>query len=180
VNAQVTFTTGAGTIQVDVVNQIVDPRSVIQNLSALAFTLSSGQSTGTLSSSSANRRTVSGGTFTDQGAASTGWNLQTYSLNSTAGLRLCVLCAAAGPAHTLIGAAGYGNANSSINGNGPHNPFLSGHAIYNLSVPGVTAQTVISRARFQFGTTDGSNFIDVTTALAVEANLWGHVKALYN
>jgi hypothetical protein len=185
VSAQATFTTGAGTVHIVVQNLITDPRSVIQNLSALGFILGGGQSAGSLVSSSANLRSVASSNFTDSGAASTGWQLESgYSLSSVLGLRLCDLCSgAAGPAHTLLGApsgsGGYPNANASIDGNGPHNPFLSGAAVYDLNVPGVTAQTTVSKVRFQFGTADGTNFVDVTTLLAVEQRTWDLVKRLY-
>ncbi len=185
VSAQATFTTGAGTVHIVVQNLITDPRSVIQNLSALGFILGGGQSAGTLVTSSANLRSVASNNFTDSGSAATGWKLESaYNLASVLGLRLCDLCAGAdGPAHTLIGgpagSGGYPNANGSINGNGPHNPFLSGNAVFDLNVTGVTAQTTISKVRFQFGTADGTNFVDVTTLLAVEDRTWDMVKELY-
>src|SRR5262249_5528632 len=51
----------------------------------------------------------------------------------------------------------YSNANGSIAGNGPHNPFLAESATFTLNVPGVTSASSISAVKFQFGTTDGSN-----------------------
>lgn len=184
VNARVTITTGAGTIHVELENLIVDPRSVIQNVSALGIALNGGQSDGTLTSSSANLRSVANDTYTDFGAASTGWLLENdYDLGAI-GLRLCDLCAgAAGPEHTLIGQPNssnlYANANDSIDGNAPHNPFLSGVAVFDLDVPGVTSSTTVTRVRFQFGTEDNANTVDVTPVVAVESSSWEQVKQLY-
>src|SRR3954453_6973822 len=42
VAAAATFTTGAGTIQISLTNSLADPTSVIQNISDLLFTLSTG------------------------------------------------------------------------------------------------------------------------------------------
>src|SRR6185369_15830165 len=73
----------------------------------------------------------------------------------------CVICAfgivsPAGPAQTLIGGTGagaYANANGSINGNGPHNPFLAGTLTLTLAANGVTANSTFSNVVVQFGTT---------------------------
>src|SRR5205085_10195425 len=86
------------------------------------------------------------------------------------GLRLCDLCGAAGPAHTIIrppGGATSAAANSSIAGSGPHNPFLFGDSTtpvhFVISVPGVTSTTTITAVRFSFGTTEGDNVIGFIT-----------------
>jgi len=62
----------------------------------------------------------------------------------------------AGPDQTLIGGTGsgtYANANGSIAGNGPHNPFLAGTLTLTLVVPGVTVNSTFSNVVIQFGTT---------------------------
>jgi hypothetical protein len=72
-----------------------------------------------------------------------------------------VICAfgvssAAGPDQTIVGGTGsgaYANANGSINGNGPHNPFLVGTVTFVLNAPGVTANSTFSNVVIQFGTT---------------------------
>ena len=158
VNAQATFTTSTDTILILLQNLQTNPKSVAQNLSDLFFTLDTGQNSGTLSSSSGAERTVaSGGSFTIGSTVSTGWVLST----SGSGLLLNVLGTAVGPAHTIIGPPNgsnlYSNANGSIAGNGPHNPFLGQSASFTLNVPGVTASSVVSSATFSFGTTAGSD-----------------------
>lgn len=162
-----TFTTGNGILHISVNNLENNPNSVIQNLSDLGFVLSTGQTTGTLFSSSAIIRTVnSDQTFTDSGTGSTGWALENnYSISPFGtGLRLHVLGTSIGPAHTLIGGPDgsnlYSNAGDSIKGNGPHNPFIFGPATFDLNITGITENTNIFVARFSFGTTEGNN-IDV-------------------
>ncbi|RPI16937.1 MAG: PEP-CTERM sorting domain-containing protein [Acidobacteriales bacterium] len=170
VNASATFTTSAGSLLITLTNLQADPTSVAQNLSDLAFTLSTGQTSGTLISSSVFAlRTIagSGGTFIDAGAgSSTGWALETGTTNgglSTAGFRLCDLCDAAAntPAYTIIGPPNgsnlYASANSSIAGNGPHNPFIGQSATFTLAIPGITSTTTVTNAIFSFGTSEGNN-----------------------
>jgi hypothetical protein len=74
-------------------------------------------------------------------------------------LYVCVICPggnpAAGPELTVIGGSGagsYANANGSINGNSPHNPFLAGPVTFTLSVAGVTSNSQFSNVVLQFGT----------------------------
>jgi len=158
VSATVTFTTSTDDIKISLTNLQNNPTGVIQNLSDLAFTLDTGQTIGTLLSSSALLRTVNAdGTFTNGGTASTGWELET----SGSGLRLHVLGTPIGPAHTLIGGPDgsnlYSNANGSIAGNGPHNPFITGTATFDLQVLGVTTLSLVNSATFSFGTTEGNN-----------------------
>ena len=172
VNASATFTTGAGTIHIDLVNAIVDPKSVVQNVSDLKFTVSTGQNTGTLTGSSALERTVnSGGSYSNGSLVSSGWSLTTLG----SALYLNVLGTAIGPAHTLIGSPDgsnvYGNANGSIAGNGPHNPFLFGTLAFDLAVPGVTASSTISSAIFSFGTTQDGNLV-TGAVVPVPAAVW--------
>ena len=158
VSATATFVTSANTVTITLTNLQNNPKSVIQNLSDLIFVLSGGQTSGTLTSSSALARTVhSNGTFTDGGTVATGWELETFG----SGLRLHVLSTLIGPAHTLIGGPDgsnvYSNANGSIAGNGPHNPFITGAASFNLAVPDISGTSTITSAVFSFGTTEGNN-----------------------
>lgn len=171
VDAEVEFTTSTDEIVVVLRNLQVDPRSVIQNVSSLFFTVSTAQNAGTMISSSGIPRLVaSDGAFSDGAAVSTGWDLTT----SGAQLELTVLGTAAGPAHTLLGlpdGAVYAQANGSIAGNDPHNPFLAPSATFTLRVPGVTADSTILDADFGFGTTPGNNVQGVVPEPATMALL---------
>jgi hypothetical protein len=62
----------------------------------------------------------------------------------------------------IIGPPGgptYANANGSIAGNGPHNPFLNQSAMFTITAPNVSADTTITAAIFSFGTTEGASLI---------------------
>ena len=72
----------------------------------------------------------------------------------------------AGPAHLIIGPPGgptYSNANGSIAGNKPHNPFLNESATFTITGTGITADTTITSATFSFGTTSGVDVDGVAT-----------------
>jgi hypothetical protein len=158
VSATATFVTSTNDLQITLTNLQNNPTSIIQSLSDLAFTLSTGQTVGSLLSSSALERTVNGnGTFTNGSTVSTGWQLET----SGSGLRLHVLGTPIGPAHTLIGDSGagnlYSNAGGSIAGNGPHNPFITGTATFDIQIIGLIASSLVNSATFSFGTTEGAN-----------------------
>jgi hypothetical protein len=143
------------TLTIVLTNLQANPTDVAQNLSDLSFTLSTGQTTGTLTSSSGMERTVNGnGTFTDGSTVPTGWKLTTgpLELNDLA-------AGAAGPAHLIIGPPNgsdvYSNANGSIAGNKPHNPFLAGPVTFTLDIQGLTDASTVTAATFSFGTTAG-------------------------
>jgi hypothetical protein len=163
VSAEAVFATLAnGTITIALTNNQTNPTSVGQNLSDLGFSLSNPSATsGTLTSSSGMERTVAAnGTFTNGPTVATGWALSGLQLTGLDG-------AAETPAHTIIGppAAGgtYAAANASIAGNGPHNPFLAGTVNFLLTIPGVTASTIVTGATFSFGTEAGANVPGVPT-----------------
>jgi hypothetical protein len=153
VEAKATFTTGNGTIDVTIINLQANPTSITQNVSDLIFTISTGQTSGSILSSSALERSVaSNGTYSDGSVVSSGWALSTVGTD----LRLAVTGTPTSPEHTLIGDPGsaglYSNANSSIAGSNPHNPFLTGPLTFALSIPGVTTDSTITAATFSFGT----------------------------
>ena len=169
VNDQAAFTTGAGTVTIDLTNLLTAAQvnDVAQNLSDLFFTLSGTFASGLVSD--ANRTysgklidvAAGGAVSTDSGngipASYNGWDFS----NSGSTFLLNDLGSAAGPAQTIIGGTTstttYPGANGSIDGNGPHNPFLQGTAHFVLTIAGVTASTNITAATFSFGTAAGSN-----------------------
>jgi hypothetical protein len=165
VSATVTFTVGAGgALTIVLTNTLVNPTDVGQNISDLSF--HAGTLSGTLGSSSANTIFVNGGGTTSPGSTgvSTGWVLDSgsggsFHLNGLAG-------SANGPAYTILGAPGpggvYTNANGSIAGNGPHNPFVNQTATFTLTIPGLTSVSQLSNITISFGTTAGDNVPVVT------------------
>jgi hypothetical protein len=150
------------TLKITLTDLVVNPTSVIQNISGFTLSFNQNESASTtLSSSSSILRTVaSNGSYTDGGSAvSPAWAIQLLS----AAISLDDLGAGgAGPAHTIIGAPGAGNtysaANGSIAGNGPHDPFIDQTATWTFSVPNLASLTVTG-ASFQFGTTDQQNIV---------------------
>ncbi len=171
IDVSVSFTFGAGTVTITALNNIVDPSSVVQNISGIGFILSNGATVGTLASSSGTERTVTSsavGGFTDGPVVSTGWSLVTnYGIGGGTGMQLCVVgcnpAASATPSHTIIGSPNasnaYASAGGSITNGGNHQPFLAGPVTFTLNINGVTANTTISTVQFMFGTTNGTNLV---------------------
>jgi PEP-CTERM motif len=159
--ARADFTTGTNLLSIDLTNLRVNPSSISQNLADLAFTLSSSQSSGTLTSGTTThlRTILSDGTFNvfDPPPANydIGWVLQN-NVNDGLGLgmRLCVLCAGGSGPNTILGAPGdfntYSNADGSIKGSATNNPFLAGVVHFSLNVPGLTSAAYVDSAFFSF------------------------------
>lgn len=161
-NVTGTIVAGNGTVTITLNNNLTNAQvvSVIQNVSGVYFQVS-GYNGGAVSLSASNSTqstNISGGNGTLAGAVNpTGW----AGGHSGSTITACVICAfgissPAGPDQTLIGGTGsgaYANANGSINGNGPHNPFLAGTLTLTLVVPGVTVNSTFSNVVIQFGTT---------------------------
>ncbi|HET6979452.1 MAG TPA: PEP-CTERM sorting domain-containing protein [Pyrinomonadaceae bacterium] len=154
---------GNGTVTITINNNLTNSQvgNVGQNVSAVYFQVT-GYNGGavTLSASNSTQSTniAGGGAATLAGAVNpTGW-AGGHSGNL---ITACVICAfgissPAGPDQTIIGGTGtgtYGNANGSIAGNGPHNPFLVGTSTFTLVVPGVTVNSTFANVVIQFGTT---------------------------
>lgn len=158
-NASGTITAGNGTVTITLNNTLTNSQvlSVGQNISALYFQVSGYSGSGaSLSTSSGLTTTISGGMGTLGATGGTGWVVGNFGT----GLTLCVICAnpvqdKTAPTMTIVGGTGMGAyplANASINGNGPHNPFLVGPVSFTLSAPGVTANSTFSNLTVQFGT----------------------------
>ena len=151
VAAQVTFTTSADQIGVLLENLFVDPTSVAQNLSGLLVSVSPTAGAVLTSDTGMHRQVAADGTYTDLGVLDTDWTLSLLS-----GQFLLNALGASGPDQTIIGGAGpnndYDNANGSIAANNPHNPFLANSALFLISLPGVTSDTLVTAAAFLFNT----------------------------
>ncbi len=167
VKAQATFITSAGSLFIRLDNLQANPTDVAQLLSDLLFTVSDPTLiAGSVSSSSGQQVFIAGGGGAALGSTvPTGWQVTPLG---TGQFHLNDLCggACAGPAQLLIGPAGpggvYTNANGSIAGNGPHNPFLNEEALFTINIAGLTALDTITAATFSFGTTAGINVVGTT------------------
>ncbi|HJX93893.1 MAG TPA: PEP-CTERM sorting domain-containing protein [Pyrinomonadaceae bacterium] len=162
-NVTGTITAGAGTVTITLNNNLTNAQvnSVIQNISGVYFQ-ASGYNGGAVSLSASNStqstNIAANGSAVLAGAVNpTGW----AAGHSGSTITVCVVCAfgvgpTAGPEQTIIGGTGtgtYANANGSIAGNDPHNPFLVGTVTFTLTVPGVTVNSTFSNVVVQFGTT---------------------------
>ncbi len=154
VDAEAVFVTAPGTLTITLRNLQDNPKSVIQCISGLSFTLGRElPGTPTLWSSSGLERFVNADRTYSDGSTldGVGWLLSGSSLylNDLA-------AGAAGPTHTLIGGPDgsgiYSEAGGSILGNKPHIPFLAGDVTFVLNIPGLTSDDTVKDALFQFGT----------------------------
>ena len=158
VSASATFITDPGSITVVLADLLANPKSVGQLLSDISFTFTGALASGaTLGLNLGQEVTVAdNGTATLGGFVATGWGL---SATGTSSLHLDALGQPTTPSHLLIGppdASGtYSNANSSIAGNDPHNPFLNQTAGFVIDLLDPTALATITGVIFSFGTTEG-------------------------
>lgn len=162
---QADFTTGAETLTITLTNLVVDPGSVADNISGLGFTIDPAAGAALVSQNGVLLEVYGGGTYTELfgGAPQTlYWNFDASTLFLSA-----LGTSRPGeqpPDETIIGAprppAGKYYGGGSINGSGPHNPFVNGSAIFVLSIPGVTADTLVTSAIFRFGTNANEGFED--------------------
>ena len=158
VSASATFITDPGSITVVLADLLANPKSVGQLLSDISFTFTGALASGaTLGLNLGQEVTVAdNGTATLGGFVATGWGL---SATGTSSLHLDALGQPTTPSHLLIGPPGaggtYSNANSSIAGNDPHNPFLNQTAGFVIDLLDPTALATITGVIFSFGTTEG-------------------------
>jgi hypothetical protein len=184
VNASATITTGAGVVDITLSNLQTNILAADQLLSDVFFTLSGTTSNPTYPSNHAQTQNTvlvaSGGTFTSS-TNTVAWalseNLGVIHLDGLGSTATVPAATCNQPACTIIGPptapAGttYSNANSSIAGNGPHNPFIFETANFEIDVTGVTAGTTISNIVFSFGTASGDNITGVPSPVPLPASV---------
>jgi hypothetical protein len=164
VDVTATLTTSAGQVFITVQNLENNPKSDIQTLNGISFSLSTGQTAVSSFTQEAVQRTVTSnaaGGFTDTGTPTTPivapdkWHFNAAGL----GIEITSIGNSAGHG-TLIGGPNgsnaYAAANSSIT-NANHNPFMAGVATFDLNITGVTAASAITALRFEFGTAAATN-----------------------
>jgi hypothetical protein len=167
VSAEADFTLNNGTLTITLKDLLANPKDAGQLLSDLFYTVNSGSPGTTLSSSSGQEISVDkNGNATTGSTVAAGW---AFSTSGTTGLLNVLAGGAAGPAHLIIGPPGpggvYTNANGSIAGNKPHNPFLNQSATFTIT--GVTG-TSITGVTFSFGTQSGDNVTGVPSTVVPE------------
>src|SRR5258705_11740775 len=144
VNATATFSFGANTVNVTLTNNLTnaDMISVNQAVTGLVYSLSTGQTVGSLTASNGAFTNVAlNGDATPAGSGPTGW----ISQNSP--LTVCAICSPSNPTapqQAIIGgkgAGGYANTQRSIVGNNWHNSFFYCAVTFNLYELVLTAAT---------------------------------------
>ena len=159
VDAEVTLTTSADTVDIELRNLLGDPTSVKQVITGIFFELSTGETVGTVTSIAGEQRDIAGdGSYTDLGIGNSGWTATT----SGSEILVDILNFPGQPKSGVVGPPNggtdnYDNANGSIAGNGSHNPFFAETANISVNVPGVTMDSRVRAVTFQFNTTPGDN-----------------------
>ena len=163
INATANITIGAGnSVTVVLTNNLsgVQMVSVAQAVSGIEFSFRTpaGQVISGISGLSAFTATGdlitinSGGSVSGFGGASDALDWLTSTTTNTVGLNAL---GATGPDHTIVGGPGpYPNANGSLAGNGPHNPFVQQSATFTFVVNGAALPpgTTITNVVFLFNT----------------------------
>jgi len=156
VDAEADFVFSNNLLTLTLTNLLANPTSVAQAITDFEFTI--GTTTGTLSSQSAAQTVTvaTDGSFVQDGPASPGWMATVSSGN--------YLLNAIGVPNALAilgppGGSTYTNANGSIAGNGPHNPFVYTTATFVYNIAGVSSTTVPTNIVFSFNTTTGDDFV---------------------
>ena len=159
VSATADFGLSANTLTLTLSNTTVGIGSAGQLLTGITFTLSDGSGV-SLTNESGDLVSVNGDkTFTDLGTSALGWGFGSTGANI---FEACVICTGSvtspfTPSEGILGPVSadgkYDNANNSITGNAPHNPFVNGTATYTFSVP---SNVTVSDVTFAFGTTPGA------------------------
>jgi hypothetical protein len=158
-SAEFIFDTTSVTVKLD--NLLVDQKSVGQNVSGLYFTLSGVTNLSLASESDANNVKVkSSGTPVLLAGGDPGWKFTSSPIGVDA-----LDGAVNTPAETILGKPNglfmYSNANSSIKGNGPHNPFVYEEAIFVFDFTPIAGMSeVLSNIQINFGT--GTNLKTAT------------------
>jgi hypothetical protein len=164
VNAQATFTLvnvgGVNELQLTLQDFLPNATSTGQLLSDFQFQISGVTNLTLLSSSAQSISIADNGSSTLGSTGSTGWASGAFG----GGFIVCAICPqgfgqSAGPSNLIIGPGPYTNANGSIAGNQPHNPFLDQTATFTFTGTGLTTSSVVSSGIFSFGTQFGSDVI---------------------
>ena len=143
------FTFSGGSLTLKLTNDGVDPHSANNLLTGFTFDYAT---TGLVLTSNTGvaRNVASDGTWSDGASQSIGWTLDLSGsdpfLNFHPNSSLAIIGA------PNSGTGEYTNANSSIAGNGPHNPFTATVGTFVITGPSFTANTIISNVVFTFGT----------------------------
>ena len=154
VSASAEFTTSAGQVSVILTNTLGTAiNSVASSVTGISFVLSNG-ATAFLSTATGQLITVaSDGSFTEVGGSSAVDVLDWGNITTTPPPNGATWNTGGSPNEAILPAQGsYAGAGGSIDGNGPHNPFVYGAATLNFTSAGTDATTTVTSAVIYFGT----------------------------
>ena len=163
VAAEAEFTFGAGSVTIRLTNTTEHTVAVSELLTGLQFDFVPAVGTVTLSAATAAavHTVVSGGSFTtatnvdllDAPHPKNSGTGPTWELATGSSLQLKWK---PDPNYAILGptesGGTYSQANSSIAGNGPHNPFVGQTAVFTLTASGISAGSIVENVVFFFGT----------------------------
>jgi hypothetical protein len=158
VNAKVTFSQVGNvlTIKLENLQGQVPNFDVAQSISGLSFSIA-GAGPGVLTNQQGEHITIAGdGTYTSAGTGSTFWG---FPVNTGGNFKLTALGFASpgnqNPDELIVGPPNGSNlytGNGSVNGNGPHNPFVKNSITFSLTIAGLPPDVQIGGVTFFFGT----------------------------
>jgi hypothetical protein len=162
VSATVTFTISAGEIDITLSNLTAKTADAGMLLSDLKFAVNNGTLTGTTSDGGTGNEIFVNGDKTVT-AGNTGASAKWGYTKTATSAHLDGLGGGNTPADTIIGPADsngkYNEANPSVAGNGPHNPFIDGtlNFVIKQGTGSITDATTIASVSFSWGTTTGDD-----------------------
>ncbi len=166
ISATAEITQSGSILIVTLTNNTANIADVSQSITDFKFTINGVSLTATTGFTGSGRgiNVAAGGTFTDVGGSAlpdtitggTGWSLTstgpgTFYLNALGSGQ---------PQFAILGpptAGVYSNANGSIAGNGPHNPFVMQTATFSFTVTGLQPGATFSNVIMSFGTVPGND-----------------------
>jgi len=156
VSATADFSQSGNTLTLTLTNTLLGIQSAGQLLTGITFTLSDGTGV-TLNSQTGDLiQIATNGSITDLGTLALGWGFGSTGTNTFESWVICTggVTASATPSEGIIGPGPFPGSNNgnSIDGNGPHNPFVNQTATFTFTAP---RNETVSDVTFQFGTTPG-------------------------
>lgn len=171
--AKAIFDVSAGSMTVTLVNLEPNIKDVGQDISSLWFTVNNGSSilslsganvtlSGNLVDIGTNGAVNSAGTLNNVQLGTKGTSTENWSAGQgTSQFYFNDLNGGGQPDQTIIGppdaSGNYSTVNSSIYGNGPHNPYIQNQATFKIQAAGLLATSTVSDVLIGFGTAPGNN-----------------------
>lgn len=157
VNATADITISGTSMTVKLTDLYADPVSVGSVLNGITINVTGATGASGLTADSATTVDLSGASPV-YGAASGATVASEFTLSNAGSLITLSSLGSTGPDYLIIGPAGYGSANGSLQ-NGPHNPFIYGTATFYFTLSGANSfsENDLGNLTFLFGTSTDSS-----------------------